>query len=227
MLLICDSSFKACDRFLITNASTCPAIGHEGNNHTTDGNTNNNHKDVTTHPFKPYNPSGLESSTVTPLDGGNSEYQYNGTQMKPLAGTQMKSMADEAEPTRKMSLTLGLFIPICLVSCILLWVLYAYRNPHTKSGQLLIQVSTKSTNCLPMISNGGVGFEESPIKITLLTLLFYYMQSKYRQVCKTKQKQTSFATICCNFHKRKITHNFHCVLTSDIHFYSLALTVHS
>ncbi|XP_075157780.1 plexin domain containing lethal (1) G0289 isoform X2 [Haematobia irritans] len=128
----------SCERFQITNASTCPAIDQEGNKHT-DGNTNNNHKDDTTHPFKPYNPSGLESSTVTPLDGGSSEYQYNGTQTKATAGTQMKSIANEAEPTQKMSLTLGLFIPICLVSCVLLWVLYAYRNPHTKSGQLLIQ----------------------------------------------------------------------------------------
>uniref|UniRef100_A0A1I8PSQ6 PSI domain-containing protein n=1 Tax=Stomoxys calcitrans TaxID=35570 RepID=A0A1I8PSQ6_STOCA len=128
----------SCDRFQITNASTCPAIGHEGNNYS-DGNTNNNHKDVTTHPFKPYNPSGLESSTVTTVDGGNSEYQYNGTPMKSATGTQMKSVANEAEPTQKMSLTLGIFIPICLVSCVLLWVLYAYRNPHTKSGQLLIQ----------------------------------------------------------------------------------------
>lgn len=126
-------------------ASTCPAAG--SNNTHTDGNTNTNHKDVTTHPFKPYNPSGLESSTTTaPVDSGNTEYQYNGTQMKPLAGTQMKSMAEEAEPSQKMSLTLGLFIPICLVSCVLLWVLYAYRNPHTKSGQLLIQVSDKHDN---------------------------------------------------------------------------------
>ncbi|XP_058978983.1 plexin domain-containing protein 1 isoform X2 [Musca domestica] len=128
----------SCERFQIVTASTCPAAG--SNNTHTDGNTNTNHKDVTTHPFKPYNPSGLESSTTTaPVDSGNTEYQYNGTQMKPLAGTQMKSMAEEAEPSQKMSLTLGLFIPICLVSCVLLWVLYAYRNPHTKSGQLLIQ----------------------------------------------------------------------------------------
>ncbi|XP_073828163.1 plexin domain containing lethal (1) G0289 isoform X2 [Musca autumnalis] len=130
----------SCERFQINTASTCPAAGSNNTNTHTDGNDNTNHKDVTAHPFKPYNPSGLESSTATaPVDSGNTEYQYNGTQMKPLAGTQMKSMAEEAEPSQKMNVTLGVFIPICLVSCVLLWVLYAYRNPHTKSGQLLIQ----------------------------------------------------------------------------------------
>ncbi|XP_061401899.1 plexin domain-containing protein 1, partial [Musca vetustissima] len=105
----------SCERFQIITASTCPAAG---------SNTTN---------------TDDSSTTTAPVDSGNTEYQYNGTQMKPLAGTQMKSMAEEAEPSQKMSLTLGLFIPICLVSCIVLWVLYAYRNPHTKSGQLLIQ----------------------------------------------------------------------------------------
>lgn len=53
----------------------------------------------------------------------------------------MKSMVDESVERKSMGVTLGVFVPICLVSCALLWILYAYRNPHTRSGQLLIQVS--------------------------------------------------------------------------------------
>lgn len=38
-------------------------------------------------------------------------------------------------------IALGLMIPIVLVLFLAFWIMYAYRNPHTKSGQLLIQVS--------------------------------------------------------------------------------------
>lgn len=38
-------------------------------------------------------------------------------------------------------MVLGLFIPIILIMTLMIWIFYAYRNPHTKSGQLLIQVS--------------------------------------------------------------------------------------
>lgn len=40
-----------------------------------------------------------------------------------------------------VGMALGLFVPIILVMSLVLWIFYAYRNPHTKSGQLLIQVS--------------------------------------------------------------------------------------
>lgn len=36
---------------------------------------------------------------------------------------------------------IGLLLPIVFIMSIIVWVFYAYRNPHTKSGQLLIQVS--------------------------------------------------------------------------------------
>lgn len=35
---------------------------------------------------------------------------------------------------------LSFFLPIAMILTIIFWVFYAYRNPHTKSGQLLIQV---------------------------------------------------------------------------------------
>lgn len=41
-----------------------------------------------------------------------------------------------------VGMALGLFVPIILVMSLVLWIFYAYRNPHTKSGQLLIQVSS-------------------------------------------------------------------------------------
>lgn len=39
-----------------------------------------------------------------------------------------------------MGTVLGVLIPFGLVFLAVGWVMYAYRNPHTKSGQFLIQV---------------------------------------------------------------------------------------
>ena len=36
---------------------------------------------------------------------------------------------------------LGLFIGISVLTCLGLWVYHAYRNPHTRLGQILIKVS--------------------------------------------------------------------------------------
>lgn len=44
-----------------------------------------------------------------------------------------------------VGMALGLFVPLIMVMCLVLWVFYAYRNPHTKSGQLLIQVSLSTS----------------------------------------------------------------------------------
>lgn len=52
-----------------------------------------------------------------------------------------KPLADESIANGGYGMALGLFVPIMLVMCLVVWVFYAYRNPHTKSGQLLIQVS--------------------------------------------------------------------------------------
>lgn len=39
-----------------------------------------------------------------------------------------------------MGTAMGVLIPFGLVFLAVGWVMYAYRNPHTKSGQFLIQV---------------------------------------------------------------------------------------
>lgn len=39
-----------------------------------------------------------------------------------------------------MGTAMGILIPFGLVVLAVGWIMYAYRNPHTKSGQFLIQV---------------------------------------------------------------------------------------
>lgn len=61
------------------------------------------------------------------------------TDLKVLEGAQ--PTAFNIQSTKHVGRTLGFFTPISLGLCISLWLFYAYRNPHSKSGQLLIQVS--------------------------------------------------------------------------------------
>lgn len=60
----------------------------------------------------------------------------------PIVGRAALSHA-EADDTKRSGagFFIGIFLPIVLIMTLIVWVFYAYRNPHTKSGQLLIQVS--------------------------------------------------------------------------------------
>jgi hypothetical protein len=55
-----------------------------------------------------------------------------------INGVSKAALEEHAEP-KNMNVALGVLLPISFVMIVLMWVLYAYRNPHTKSGQLLIQ----------------------------------------------------------------------------------------
>lgn len=51
-----------------------------------------------------------------------------------------KEHMGENHSVSNFNLILGIIVPLAMVITMLIWVLYAFRNPHTKSGQLLIQV---------------------------------------------------------------------------------------
>lgn len=114
---------KGCDRSQITNASVCAPIGSKGNNY---GQVQD-----------------IEIKDVT----NTGEKWVHGTDLQPaIKDLPNDSHIKSAEPLAHeenggMGLVIGLFIPILLVFTLVVWVFYAYRNPHTKSGQLLIQVS--------------------------------------------------------------------------------------
>ncbi|XP_037950948.1 plexin domain-containing protein 2-like isoform X2 [Teleopsis dalmanni] len=119
---------KNCERTQISDTSLCPALGQKGNNannsnnNSTDSNTNSNSNQTDSlHPLYPYE-SG--NTTTTPTNTGT-----------------LNKAALEHTPEKQKSagVVLGFLTPVCLILVIALWVLYAYRNPHTKSGQLLIQ----------------------------------------------------------------------------------------
>lgn len=116
---------KGCNRTQISNVSACPALGQKGNNSSKvkDGDTASTD----------FNQSGMpnktnqhESSTISPTDA------------QPLNNINNVGVPSNSD-SKSVGLAFGLLTPICFILLALLWIVYAYRNPHTKSGQLLIQ----------------------------------------------------------------------------------------
>ncbi len=115
---------KACDRTQISDAAMCPAIGQQGNNY----GSVQDFKDVTG-PGDRY----LTGDAPTTSVREQKDNDVHVSSAEPL----------EDEDGSGVGMALGLFVPIIMVMCMVLWIFYAYRNPHTKSGQLLIQVSER------------------------------------------------------------------------------------
>lgn len=124
---------------MLTDISLCAPKGTRGNNYGAQQEV-----DVTkagdkwiTHDIDQMTNGGGGGSVgggVEPLPDGVSSKELNGhasNMVEPLAHNTASGFG----------MVLGLFIPIILIMTLMIWIFYAYRNPHTKSGQLLIQVS--------------------------------------------------------------------------------------
>ncbi|XP_011187538.1 plexin domain-containing protein 2 isoform X1 [Zeugodacus cucurbitae] len=129
---------KGCDRTQIVDISACPALGQKGNN--APGSSSTNASTNTT-------PTNLPTESVnnnTAHESSTHISETNNATVSPVhddnqaAKVTKEALATHAE-SKSMGLALGFLVPICLVLTVMLWVFYAYRNPHTKSGQLLIQ----------------------------------------------------------------------------------------
>lgn len=114
--------------------SVCPALGQKGNNYgepveiSTEGNdTNGTYRHETE----------IQLSKSTTNKGGSSTNAVNGgddsVNKVPAFHTAMEQESSSS------SLLVSMLVICCIVLSCGGWVLYAYRNPHTKSGQLLIR----------------------------------------------------------------------------------------
>ncbi|KAL5275027.1 PLXDC2 family protein [Megaselia abdita] len=63
------------------------------------------------------------------------------TNMSPAKLDDVDNNINKKPSATSFNLILGIIIPVAMVITVLIWILYAFRNPHTKSGQLLIQVN--------------------------------------------------------------------------------------
>lgn len=124
---------KGCDKTQIMEISVCPALGQKGNNYgepieiSTEGNDTNG--------------TYRHESEIQPSKGNTNK---NKSDLHPSSGedgvNKVPAFHAAMEQESSSSSLLVTMMVICgiLLSCGC-WVLYAYRNPHTKSGQLLIR----------------------------------------------------------------------------------------
>lgn len=115
---------SGCDRTMLKDPKVCPALGSKGNNY------DEQHLPDTLPSYGIHHSSQNTSDTQKP---GNTDSVVKKSAL---------SHADTAKtkPTNP-NYMVGIMLPMVVVLSMIMWVFYAYRNPHTKSGQLLIQVS--------------------------------------------------------------------------------------
>lgn len=100
---------KQCNASALTNATTCPATQSDTANNTVNASTTN----------KPDNQSTTAADAV---DHAKSRVQISvPVQRRPIGGA-----------------VFG-FVVVALICSLALWVVYAFKNPHTRSGQFLIK----------------------------------------------------------------------------------------
>lgn len=74
--------------------------------------------------------------------GGDAEIPSVETKSHEVSKAALPHIAESSETkSGGAGFVVGLLLPLVVVMSLVVWVLYAYRNPHTKSGQLLIQVT--------------------------------------------------------------------------------------
>lgn len=137
---------KGCETTMISEALYCPALGQKGNNYgesvevTTKPNANrynttNNIRDNQ----QPTQDRKLDQSTAPNGVILNGSDVYRGSKNDDFVNkAHVYHTSDmHSESSNKLLVSMLIILGILLTSgC---WVLYAYRNPHTKSGQLLIR----------------------------------------------------------------------------------------
>lgn len=110
-----------CDRMMLKDSKTCPALGSKGNNY-----------------------AQQQQVPPAPANSSSADDEHNRT-ISSKASDVKKAMPHIDDGTgqskqNSASFALGILLPIIVIMSLVMWVFYAYRNPHTKSGQLLIQV---------------------------------------------------------------------------------------
>lgn len=124
-----------CDNTKIDDPQQCPALGEKGNNYSATSDAELNEDE------NKYNATDLTQDTHKISIPASSRINDRKLNLNDNDSNQLSLINNkEQEADGSTGTLLGFLIPIGLVLAIVCWVSYAYRNPHTKSGQLLIQV---------------------------------------------------------------------------------------
>uniref|UniRef100_A0A2M3Z0W0 Putative extracellular protein tem7 n=1 Tax=Anopheles braziliensis TaxID=58242 RepID=A0A2M3Z0W0_9DIPT len=132
---------KGCDKTIISDEAQCPAIGQKGNNF-------GEPIEITTHMLDFHNvtnenrkfSSHNATTTTQILTESSRNISTERTIEKINSVTKVHAYHSEPHHTSTNSnLLVSMLILIVICFACIAWVVYAYRNPHTKSGQLLIR----------------------------------------------------------------------------------------
>ncbi|KAH8248507.1 hypothetical protein KR026_007765 [Drosophila bipectinata] len=138
---------KGCNSAAVRVLDSCPALGEKGNNAAKDKNAATGKSDSATNSGAT-STAATASSAVTEPTVVSTRSPSATAQSQPAAvldGAHVEGKLGNAElsqagaDNKSVGVAFGFMVPICLVFAVTLWLFYAYRNPHTKSGQLLIQ----------------------------------------------------------------------------------------
>ncbi|KAH8325341.1 hypothetical protein KR067_000922 [Drosophila pandora] len=138
---------KGCNSAAVGVLESCPALGEKGNNAGKDQNGATGKSDSPANSAAT-STAATASSVVTESTVVSTQSPSGVNKLRPavtIDGSHMEGKAGNAElsqagaENKSVGVAFGFMVPICLVFAVTLWLFYAYRNPHTKSGQLLIQ----------------------------------------------------------------------------------------
>uniref|UniRef100_A0A182TTQ0 Uncharacterized protein n=1 Tax=Anopheles melas TaxID=34690 RepID=A0A182TTQ0_9DIPT len=134
-----------CEATTISEILYCPALGQKGNNYgesmdvtskiTDRYNSTSNIKDN----YQPAQDDKLHQNTNGVAQNGS--YIHNESKKEEFVNKAHLYHTTDMDSGSSNKLIVSLLVIILILLMCGCWVLYAYRNPHTKSGQMLIRVS--------------------------------------------------------------------------------------
>lgn len=130
-----------CDRSHLSDTKTCPALGTKGNNYSSQQPIVSPSSSLP--PYQNERQDVFSGAALSPRNGDDVDgNQTSSTNVSKAALARFNDNIYKTNDDRSShaNFALGIFLPIILIASLVMWSFYAYRNPHTKSGQLLIQV---------------------------------------------------------------------------------------
>ncbi|XP_061498180.1 plexin domain-containing protein 2 isoform X3 [Anopheles gambiae] len=135
---------KGCEATTISEILYCPALGQKGNNY-------GESMDVTSKITDRYNSTSSIRDNYQPAQDDklhqntngvaqNGSYIHNGSKKEEFVNKAHLYHTTDMDSGSSNKLIVSLLVIILIMLICGCWVLYAYRNPHTKSGQLLIRI---------------------------------------------------------------------------------------
>ncbi|XP_040175047.1 plexin domain-containing protein 2, partial [Anopheles arabiensis] len=135
---------KGCEATTISEILYCPALGQKGNNY-------GESMDVTSKITDRYNSTSSIRDNYQPAQDDklhqntngvaqNGSYIHNGSKKEEFVNKAHLYHTTDMDSGSSNKLIVSLLVIILILLICGCWVLYAYRNPHTKSGQLLIRI---------------------------------------------------------------------------------------